>query len=47
MFQKKKGKRKTTSRLSQEAINLADERRQLKKAGLQGGNLYRKLSSEV
>ena len=43
----KKGKRKTTSWLSQEAINLADERRQLKEAGLQGSNLYRKLSSEV
>ena len=43
----KKGKRKTTSWLSQEAINLADERRQLKEAGLQGSKLYRKLSSEV
>ena len=43
----KKGKRKTTSWLSQEAINLADEWRQLmKEAGLQGSNLYRKLSSE-
>ena len=43
----KKGKRKTTSWLSQEATNLADERRPLKEAGLQGSNLYRKLSSEV
>ena len=43
----KKRKRKTTSWLLQEAINLADERRQLKEAGLQGSNLYRKLSSEV
>ena len=43
----KKGKRKTTSWLSQKAINLADERRQLKEADLQGSNLYRKLSSEV
>ena len=43
----KKGKRNTTSWLSQEAINLADERRQVKEAGLQGSNLYRKLSSEV
>ena len=42
-----KRKRKTTSWLSQEAINLADERRKLKKAGQQGSNLYRKLSSEV
>ena len=33
--------------MSQEAINLADERRQLKEAGLQGSSLYRRLSSEV
>ena len=46
MFRKKR-KRKTTPWLLQEAINLADERRQLKEAGLQGSNLYRKLSSEV
>ena len=39
----KKGKRKTTSWSSQEAIDLADERRQLKEAGLQGGKLYRRL----
>ena len=43
----KKGKRKPTSWLSQEVINLADEKHQLKEAGLQDSNLYRKLSSEV
>ena len=43
----KKPKRKTTAWLSQETINLADERRQLKEAGLHGSNLYRRLSSEV
>ena len=33
--------------LSQEALDLADERRQLKEAGLQHSNMYRKLSSEI
>ena len=43
----KKGKRKTTSWLAQKASNLADESRQMKGAGLQGSNLFRKVSSEV
>jgi hypothetical protein len=43
----KRRKKKTTSWLSQEVVDLADERRQLKEAGLQGSNLYRKISSEV
>ena len=39
-----KRKNKASPWLSQEVIDLADERRQLKEAGLQASNLYRKLT---
>ena len=38
---------KPTPWLSQDVISLADERRQLKEAGLQHSKLYRKLSNEI
>ena len=43
----KKKKKKSSPWLSQEVIDLADERRQLKEAGLQGSQMYRLMSSEV
>ena len=42
-----KKKKRGTSWLSQDVIDLADERRELKKAGLHPSNLYRKLSNEI
>ena len=42
-----KKKRKGSSWLFQDVIDLADERRELKKAGLHPSNLYRKLSNEI
>ena len=42
-----KKKKKTSPWLSEEVIDLADERRLLKEAGLQHSKLYRKLSSEI
>jgi hypothetical protein len=42
-----KKKRNGSSWLSQDVIDLADERRELKKAGLHPSNLYRKLSNEI
>ena len=42
-----KPKRKQSPWLSQEVIDLADERRHLKEAGLQNSNLYRKFSNEI
>ena len=42
-----KKKKKVSSWLSQEVCDLADERRELKEAGLRQSNLYRKLSNEI
>ena len=42
-----KQKKKSSPWLSQEVIDLAEERRQLKEAGLQTSKLYRKLCNEI
>ena len=42
-----KRRKKATPWLSREVIDLADERRQLKEAGLQTSNMYRMMSKEI